>query len=89
MCVKVSVVFVSVSVSVPGVVWCGVLVIVDVVLLVSYCLVNCRRRVACCTLTFTPDVETSFGDLQEVMVTPAICPRLFETLHHVDFRSSA
>ena len=44
------------------------------------CLVDCRRYVVCCTLTFAPDVDTSFGYIQEVMVTSAVCPRLFECL---------
>ena len=62
MCVVVSVVSVSVSVSVYGVVWRGVVV---VVLLVCCSLVDCRRCVVCGTLTFTPDVETSLGFLEE------------------------
>ena len=60
-------------------------VVVVVVLLVCFCLVDCRRCVVCCTLTFTPDVETSFGYLQEVMLTPVVCPRLFEILTTLKF----
>ena len=47
---------VCVCVCVCGVVW---------LLLVCCCLVDCRRCVVCCTLTLTPDVETSFGYLYE------------------------
>ena len=43
---------------------CPRLSTVLVVLLVCCCLVDCRRCVACCTLTFTPVVETSSGYLQ-------------------------
>ena len=55
-CVVVSVVSLSVLCG-------GGVVVVVVVLLVSCCLVDCRRCVVCCTLTFRADVETSFGYL--------------------------
>ena len=64
------------SLSVCGVVWCGCCRRSRVTcLLLSG---DCRRCVACCTLTFRADVEISFATLMRFMVTPVVCPRLFE-----------
>ena len=74
-----------VCVSLCGVVWCGAVVVVVLVLLVC---VDCRRCVVCCTLTVTPDVETSFGYIQK---SHGYSRRLFALVcisHHVDTRSS-
>ena len=67
-----------------GVVWCVVVVLSVARCVVFFC--------AECSITLTLSEQTwrhHLSIFKRDMVTPAVCPRLFEILHHVDFRSSS